>query len=120
MNPGTLWNTGSPAFAGDDGTACRSSRRTLLRDPSRFRRILTANLNPSIRQQHARGAFRGARHGWIASHQIGGDRAVDEKLQLRRKLVCVGDLELHQQVAEPVAAAVLEGGPQLSDSMILN
>src|SRR5450631_228372 len=118
-----LWNTGSPAFAGDDGSerTLFDAGRALLRDASRFSlSILPINLNPRIPEQHARGVFCGARHRRIVPHPIGGDGAIDEKLELRGEFVRMGDIELQQPVAEPGAAAVLEGDRDLSDSMILS
>ena len=52
-----------------------------------------ANLNARIRQQHAGSGLRRARHRRIVAHQILSDRAVDEKGELGRQIVRIGDAE---------------------------
>src|SRR5260221_1980449 len=105
-----LWNTGSPAFAGDDDNLCGSA---LLAVPPGFHGILTVNLHPRIPEQHARGFFRGARHRRIVAHQVLRDRAVDEQRELRGKAFRIGDAELQQKIAEPETAAFLESDRDL-------
>src|SRR5712675_610026 len=90
-------------LAGDDRTACGWSgcRSALADDPPRLRNMLPANLHPRIPEQHARGVLGGARHRRVVPHQILRDRAID------------------QQIAEPEAAAFLEGDGDLLDRPIL-
>jgi hypothetical protein len=75
--------------------------------------------DPRVPEQHACGFFRGARHRRVVPHQILRDRAVDEKGELGRERVCVGHMKLHQEVAEPDAAAFLEGDRNLFDGAII-
>jgi hypothetical protein len=83
------------------------------------RRRRFVKLDARILKQHARGLPCGARHGWIVAHQILRDRAIDEKRELRRQIVGIGDIEPLQQLAEPDAAALLESGRDLFDGAVL-
>ena len=91
-----LRDTGSPALAGDDRVECGCAllRRTLRL----LRRILSANLNPRIFQQHPCRFLGRARHRGIVAHQILRDRTVDQQRELRRKTFRVGDVEFVRQL----------------------
>src|SRR5712675_2123355 len=108
-------------LAGDDRTACGWSgcRSALADDPPRLRNMLPANLHPRIPEQHARGVLGGARHRRVVPHQILRDRAIDQQGELRREAFRIGATQLHQSIAQPEAAAFLEGDGDLLDRPIL-
>src|ERR1700716_2094845 len=95
------------------------SRSAFLRNRSLSGRLLRTNADPGILKQHARGILCGARHRGVVAHQVLRDRAVDKERQLRRQMVRVGDLELHQQLAEPEPATFLESDRDVFHGLIL-
>ena len=52
-------------------------------------------------RQNARGFLGGAGHRRIVAHQVLRDRAVNEQGELGRERVCIGDVKLFQEIAEP-------------------
>jgi hypothetical protein len=79
---------------------------------------MSARLNSGIGQQHRRRLFRRTRHRRIVSYQNLRDRSIDEKCELRRQVICIRDAKLYQQIAEPDAAAFLEGNGDFFDGLI--
>src|SRR5258708_4159525 len=84
-----------------------------------FFRNVAVDFDLRIRQQHARGGLRSARHRWVVADQVLRNRTIDQKRQLRRKALRIGHLEPHQQITKPDAAALLERDRDLLDGPIL-
>ena len=59
-------------------------------------------------EQHPRRVAGGARDRRVLAHERGGDGAVDQQQELQRQAVGVGDAGARQQLAEPLAAHLLE------------
>src|SRR5882724_3835114 len=94
-------------------------RSTLLRNaPVAFQRPAVHN-NARVLEQHARGFLGGAGHRGVVAHQVLRDRAVDQQRELGCERICIGDVKLHQEIAEPEPAALLEGDCDLLDGAIL-
>ena len=87
---------------------------------SRRRRGVVVNPDARIRQQHARRLPRGARHRWDRlAPDPGAIEPSTRSVSWVASAVCVGDIELHQEIAKPDAAAFLEGDRDLPDRPIL-